>query len=59
MLSRIDAAAGLMDSTNAPLVLIALGRTDAMISSAYARFDELSDRADLEAILDATHSAPR
>ena len=58
VLSRIDAAAGLMDSTNTPLVLTALGRTDAMIGSAYARFDELSDRADLEAILDALIALP-
>ena len=58
VLSRIDAAAGLMDSTNAKLVLTALGRTDAMISSAYVRFDELSDRPDLEAILDALIALP-
>ena len=58
VLSRIDAAAGLMDSTNAPLVLTALGRTDAMISSACVRFDELSDSTDLEAILDALIALP-
>ena len=57
-LSRIDAAASLMDSTNAPLVLSALGRTDAGISSAYVRFDELNDRADLEAVLDALIALP-
>ena len=57
-LSRIDAAAGLMDSTNAPLVLTALCRTDAGISSAYVRFDELEDRADLEAVLDALVTLP-
>ena len=58
VLSRIDAAAGLMDSTNVPLVLTALGRTDAMISSAYVRFDELNDRTDLEAVLDALIALP-
>lgn len=58
VLSRIDAAAGLMDSTNAPLVLTALARTDAMISSAYVRFDELSASADFEAILDALIALP-
>ena len=59
VLSRIDAAAGLMDSTNAPLVLAALGRTDAMISSVFDRFSELNDRADLEAVLDALIAFPR
>ena len=58
VLSRIDAAAGLMDSTNMPLVLAALGRTDAMISSAFDRFHELNDRADLEAVLDALVALP-
>ena len=58
VLSRIDAAAGLMDSTNALLVLTALGRTDAMITSAYVRFDELSDGTDLEAVLDALIALP-
>ena len=38
--SRIDAAAGLMDSTNASLVLAALCRTDVIISSAFVRFSE-------------------
>ncbi len=56
--SRIDAAAALMDSTNASLVLAALGRTDTMISSAFYRFDELTDRADLEAVLDALIALP-
>ena len=55
---RIDAAAGLMDSTNAPLVLAALARTDAMISSAFDCFSELNDRADLEAVLDALIAFP-
>lgn len=58
VLSRVDAAAGLMDATNAPLVLAALGRTDAMISSAFYRFSELSDPADLEAVLDALIALP-
>ena len=58
VLSRIDAAAGLMDSTNAPAVLTALGRTDAMITSAYVRFDELSSGTDLEAVLDALIALP-
>ena len=58
VLSRIDAAAGLMDSTNALQVLTALGRTDAGISSAYVRFDELTARADLEAVLDALIALP-
>jgi len=53
VLSRVDAAAGLMDSTNVPLVLGALARTDAMISSAVYRFSELNQPADLEAVLDA------
>ena len=56
--SRIDAAAGLMDSTNASLVLAALGRTDVIISSAFVRFSELNDRADLEAVLDALIALP-
>ena len=56
--SRIDAAAALMDSTNASLVLAALGRTDTTISSAFYRFDELTDRADLEAVLDALIALP-
>ena len=56
--SRIDAAAGLMDSTNASLVLAALGRTDVIISSACVRFSELNDRADLEAVLDALIALP-
>ena len=58
VLSRIDAAAGLMDGTNAPAVLTALGRTDAMITSAYGRFEELSSAADLEAVLDALIALP-
>ena len=58
VLSRIHTAAGLMDSTNAQLVLAALGRTDVMISSAFDRFSELNDRADLEAILDALIAFP-
>ena len=56
--SRIDAAAGLMDSTNASLVLAALVRTDVIISSAFVRFSELNDRADLEAVLDALIAFP-
>ena len=56
--SRIDAAAALMDSTNASLVIAALGRTDTLISSAFYRFDELTDRADLEAVLDALIALP-
>ena len=56
--SRIDAAAGLMDSTNAPLVIAALCRTDVMISSAFHRFYELNDRADIEAVLDALMALP-
>ena len=56
--SRIDAAAGLMDSTNASLVLAALGRTDVIISSAFVRFSKLNDRADLEAVLDAVKALP-
>ena len=56
--SRIDAAAGLMDSTNASLVLAALCRTDVIISSAFVRFSELNDRADLEAVLDALIALP-
>ena len=56
--SRIDAVAGLMDSTNASLVLAALGRTDVMISSAFVRFSRLNDRADLEAVLDALIASP-
>ena len=58
MLSRIGAAVALMDSTNALQVLAALGRTDTMISSAYVRFDELTDRTDLEAVLDALIALP-
>ena len=58
VLSRIDAAAGLIDSTNAPLVIAALCRTDAIISSAVHRFYELNDPADLEAILDALIALP-
>ena len=56
--SRIHAAAALMDSTNASLVLAALSRTDTMISSAFYRFDELTDHADLEAVLDALIALP-
>ena len=56
--SRIDAAAALMDSTNASLVLGALGRTDVTISSAFVRFSQLNDRADLEAVLDALIALP-
>ena len=56
--SRIHAAAALMDSTNASLVLTALSRTDTIISSAFYRFDELTDRADLEALLDALIALP-
>ena len=56
--SRIDAAAGLMDSTNASLVLAALCRTDVTISSAFVRFSELNNRADLEAVLDALIALP-
>ena len=59
VLSRVDAAAGLMDSTNTELVLGALGRTDAMISTAFYRFDELENPADLEAVLDALIALPR
>lgn len=58
VLSRVDAAAGLMDATNAPLVLAALGQTDAMIGSAFYRFDELRDPADLDAMLDALVALP-
>jgi hypothetical protein len=58
-LSRVDAAAGLMDATNTPLVLAALGRTYAMISSAFYRFEELRDAADIEAVLDALIALPR
>ena len=58
VLSRIDAAAALMDSTNAPAVLGALCRTDAMISSAFVRFDELSAPADVEAVLHAVATLP-
>ena len=57
-LSRIDAAAGLMDASNVLLVLAALGRTDAMVSSAFYRFYDLSDPADLEAVLDALLALP-
>ena len=56
--SRIDAAAGLMDSTNASLVLAALVRTNVIISSALVRFSELNDRADLEAVLDVLIALP-
>ena len=56
--SRIDAAAGLMDSTNASLVLAALCRTDVIISSAFVRFSELNNCADLEAVLDALIALP-
>jgi len=59
VLSRVDAAAGLMDSTNTELVLAALGRTDAMISSAFYRFDQLESTADHEAVLDALITLPR
>jgi hypothetical protein len=58
VLSRVDAAAGLMDSTNTTRVLAALGRTDAMISTAFYRFDELENPADLEAVLDALIALP-
>jgi hypothetical protein len=58
-LSRVDAAAGLMDATNASEVLAALARTDAMVSSAFYRFSELNDPADLEAVLDALIGLPR
>ncbi len=58
-LSRVDAAAGLMDAANAFLVLSALARTDAMVSSAFYRFSELTSPADLEAILDALIALPR
>ena len=47
-----------MDSTNASLVLSALSRTDTTISSAFYRFDELTDSVDLEAILDALIALP-
>lgn len=57
-LARVDAAAGLMDASNAALVLAALSRTDAMVSSAFYRFYELNDPADLEAVLDALISLP-
>ena len=56
--SRIHAAAALMDSTNASLVLTALSRTDTIISSAFYRFEELTDRADLEALLHALIALP-
>ena len=56
--SRIHAAAALMDSTNASLVLAALSRTDTIISSACYRFDELTDSVDLEAVLDALIALP-
>ena len=56
--SRIHAAAALMDSTNASLVLAALSRTDTIISSAFYRFDELTDSVDLEAVLDALIALP-
>lgn len=59
VLARVDAAAGLMDATNTPLVLAALGRTDAMISSAFYRFEDLRDAADIEAVLDALITLPR
>lgn len=59
VMSRVDAAAALMDSTNAELVLAALGRTDAMISSAFYRFQELDTPADIEAVLDALIALPR
>jgi hypothetical protein len=57
-LSRVDAAAGLMDASNALLVLTALGRTDAMVSSAFYRFYDLNDPGDLEAVLDALVALP-
>ena len=56
--SRIDAAAGLMDSTNVSLVLAALVRTEVIITSACVRFSALNDRADLEAVLDALIALP-
>ena len=56
--ARIDAAAGLMDSTNAPLVIAALCRTKVMISSAFHRFYELNDRDDIKAVLDALMALP-
>jgi hypothetical protein len=57
-LSRTDAAAGLMDASNARLVLAALARTNATVSSAYYRFGELSVPADIEAVLDALTALP-
>ena len=57
-LSRVNAAAGLVDSTNALLVLTVLGRTDAVIRSAVRRFYELNDPADIEAVLDALVALP-
>ena len=57
-LARVDAAAGLMDATNTALVLAALGRTDAMITSAFHRFRELNQAIDLEAVLVALVELP-
>ena len=56
--SRIDAAAGLMDATNALLVFSALCRTDTIISSALIRLSDLNDRADIESVLHALMTLP-